>query len=381
MLPQAKRGRHAAAIGEASRSGRQPFGCSAVEATFVARRFFVYKLYRKTHPFKSEGSEEMNKTKRAFARAGLALAIAFSAGAAGAQGLSGKPIEFVVHTSPGGGTDVYARAVSEMLNREKLLGHPITVSNRTGGAGAIAYNYIKTRRGDPSVVLTVATGTLLAAAARPELGLPLDTYTPIALFAIDPQVIVVPVDSKYATMKDLIEAGKREPNKIGIAITSPAGAARLMLYHLDKQLGAKFNHVAFKGGADAVTAVAGGHVPFAAENLSEMFGFIESKRLRVLAVSGDTRLAAVPNAPTLKELGYAINVGTGRGFAMPAGVSKEAATAMETALKKVHDGAAWKDFAAKNMYENRYMGSAEFADYLQRRRVEIQDFLAYIGVK
>jgi tripartite-type tricarboxylate transporter receptor subunit TctC len=89
----------------------------------------------------------------------------------------------------------------------------------------------------------------------------------------------------------------------------------------------------------------------------------------------------VPNAPTLKELGYAINVGTGRGFAMPAGVSKEAATAMEAALKKVHDGAAWKDFAAKNMYENRYMGSAEFADYLQRRRVEIQDFLAYIGVK
>jgi tripartite-type tricarboxylate transporter receptor subunit TctC len=54
---------------------------------------------------------------------------------------------------------------------------------------------------------------------------------------------------------------------------------------------------------------------------------------------------------------------------------------MEAALKKVHDSAAWKDFAAKNMYENRYMGSAEFAEYLQRRRVEIQDFLAYIGVK
>jgi putative tricarboxylic transport membrane protein len=143
----------------------------------------------------------------------------------------------------------------------------------------------------------------------------------------------------------------------------------------------RFGYVAFKGGSDAVTAVAGGHVPFAAENLSEIFGFIEAKKLRVLAVTGDARLPAVPNAPTLKELGYPINVATGRAFAMPAGVPKDVPAKMEAALKKVHDSAAWKDFAAKNMYENRYMGSAEFAAYLQQRRAEMQDFLAYIGIK
>ena len=323
----------------------------------------------------------MQHSKRRITRALVAAAALAAASPLAAQGLPNKPIEFVVHTSPGGGTDVYARAVGEMLGREKLLPQPVTVSNRSGGAGANAYNYIKGKRGDPSIVLTVATGTLLAAAARPELALPLETYTPLALFAIDPQVIVVPYDSKFATMKDLVETGKREPGKIGTAITSPAGAARLLLYHLDKQAGVRFNHVAFKGGSDAVTAVAGGHLPFAAENLSEMFGFIEAKKLRVLAVTGDSRLPAVPNAPTLKELGYAINVGTGRGFAMPAGVPKDAAAQMEAALKKVHDGAAWKDFAAKNMYENRYMGSAEFADYLRRRGAEITEFLAYIGIK
>jgi putative tricarboxylic transport membrane protein len=321
----------------------------------------------------------MQKVMRVVAQI-CALGLLASAGVAFAQAFGSKPVEFVVHTSPGGGTDVYARAVAELLTREKLL-PSTTVSNRSGGSGANAYNYIKSKRGDPNVVLTVATGTLLAAAARPELGLGLETYTPLALFATDPQVIVVPADSKFATMKDLIEAGKREPGKIPMAITSPAGAARLMLYRLDKELGVKFAHVGFKGGSDAVIAVAGGHVPFAAENLSEMFGFIESKKLRVLAVTGDSRLAAVPNAPTLKELGYPITVATGRAFAMPAGVPKEAAVAMEAALKKVHDSAAWKDFAAKNMYENRYMGSAEFADYLQRRRAEIQDFLTYIGVK
>jgi putative tricarboxylic transport membrane protein len=322
----------------------------------------------------------MQKSRRAFI-ASTVLGLLAGAGGAGAQGFGSKPLELVVHTSPGGGTDVYARAVGDMLTREKLVPQGVTVSNRSGGAGAIAYNYIKSKKGDPNVMLTVATGTLLAAAARPELGLGLENYTPLALFATDPQVVVVPADSKFGSMKELIEAARREPGKIQMAITSPAGAARLLVYRLEKDVGVKFGYVAFKGGSDAVTAVAGGHVPFAAENLSEMFGFIEAKKLRVLAVTGDARLPAVPNAPTLKELGYPINVATGRAFAMPAGVPKDVAAKMEAALKKVHESAAWKDFAAKNMYENRYMGSAEFAAYLQQRRAEIQDFLTYIGIK
>ena len=322
----------------------------------------------------------MRKSKYALV-ALAAAALSCVVHVAGAQSLITKPMELVVHTTPGGGTDVFARAVAELLYREKRVSQPINVTNRSGGAGANAYNYIKSKRGDPTVMLTVATGTLLAASVRSDLGLGLENYTPLALFATDPQVIVVPVDSKFASVKDLIEAGKRDPGKTQMAITSPAGAARLLLYNLEKHVGAKFGYVAFKGGSDAVTAVAGGHVPFAAENLSEMFGFIEGKKLRVLAVTGDSRLAAVPQAPTLKELGYPINVSTGRAFAMPAGVPREAAQAMEASLKRVHDSPQWRDFAAKNMYVDRYMGSAEFAEYLQRRRAEIQDFLAYIGLK
>jgi putative tricarboxylic transport membrane protein len=296
-----------------------------------------------------------------------------------AQTFPSRPLEFVVHTSPGGGTDVFGRAVAEMIMREKIFTQPVTISNRTGGAGGVAFNYIKSKRGDPHAILTVATGTLLTAASRPELGFGLENYTPLAFFALDPQAIAVPADSKFRTMKDLIDAAKREPNAITSAITSATGTGRLLLYLLERETGAKFRFVSFKGGSEATTAVLGGHVPFTPENLSEMFSMVEAKKLRVLAVSGDKRLPAVPDAPTLKELGYGISVGTGRAFAMPAGVPKEAAAAMETALKRVHDSAAWKEFATRFMYEDVYLGSADTAQYFTKRRAEMAEFLAHIS--
>jgi putative tricarboxylic transport membrane protein len=100
----------------------------------------------------------------------------------------------------------------------------------------------------------------------------------------------------------------------------------------------------------------------------------------VLAVTGEKRLPAVPDAPTLLELGYPMMVlGTGRAFAMPAGVPKEAAAAMEAILKKLHQTPVWKEFAARNMYEEKFLGSAEFAEYMQKRNVELREFLTAVG--
>lgn len=316
-------------------------------------------------------------------RVGMTLAcmvIVLAAGATWSQTYPSRPIEFVVHTSPGGGTDVFARAVTEMLAREKLFSQPLTVANRTGGSGTVAFNHIKSKRGDPHFVLTIATGTLLTAASRTDLELGLDTYTPLAFFALDPQTIAVPADSKFASIRDLVEAGRREPNTIVGSIASATGTGRLLLYLIERETGAKFKYVSFKSGSEAATAVLGGHVPFTTENLSEMFPHVEARKMRVLAVTGEKRLSAVPDAPTLKELGYQISVGTGRGFAMPAGVPKEAAAAMEAALKRVHDSPAWKEFSAKYMFEDAYMGSAEFAQYLAQRRQEMQGFLMHIGL-
>jgi len=299
--------------------------------------------------------------------------------AAQAQTYPSKTIEFNVHTSPGGGTDLFARTVTDILAKEKVFSQAIIVSNRPGGSGGIAFNHVKARRGDPHVVLTMATGSFLTATVRKDLDLGLEHFTPLASFAVDPQVIAVGADSKFKTVRDLLEVGRKEPNTVTASITSATGTARLLLYLIERETGAKFRFVPFKSGSEATTAVAGGHTQFTPENLSEMLGLVEGKKLRVLAVTGEKRLPAVPDAPTLKELGYKIVVGTGRGFVMPAGVSKEAAATMEAALKRVYDSAAWKDFAKRNNFEDNWLGAAEWAKSLERQQSEMAEFLAYIS--
>jgi putative tricarboxylic transport membrane protein len=308
------------------------------------------------------------------------LLLALLSCAALAQSYPSRPLEFIVHTSAGGGTDIFGRVVAEILQQGKLVNQPINVVNRAGGGGAIAYNYIKTKRGDPHTVMVVATLAMITQTLRPELEIGMEHFTPIAFMAQDPQAVMVPADSPYKTLKDLIEAGKKNPDSIVASVTSPGGSGRLLVWLLERETGAKFKSVSFKSGGDAIIQVMGGHTQFTTENISEGYGAVEGRKLRVLAVTSATRLAIVPDAPTLKESGINLHVGTGRGFSMPAGVPKEAVAHMEGALAKAHKTPQWKEHAEKNFYENIWMGSAEYAKHLAERRAQHGEFLKAVGI-
>ncbi len=244
----------------------------------------------------------------------------------------------------------------------------------------IAFNYVKSKRGEPHTVLTIATGSFLTATARPDLDLGPEHFTPLAFFARDPQGIIVNADSKYKTFKHLIDDAKGQPDGIVCAVTSATGTGRQTLWRIERETGTKFKFVTFKAGSEAVLSVLGGHVPFTTENVSEAWAHIEAKKMRVLAVTTERRMPALPDVPTLTELGYKIQIGTGRGFGMPAGVPKEAAATMEAVLEKVHKSALWKDYSQKNMYEDHWMGSADFARYLTVQRAAQIEFVQAIGL-
>lgn len=307
------------------------------------------------------------------------LALLLAAASSGAQTFPSKPVEFVVHSGPGGGPDQFARVVTEIITKEKLLPQPVNVNNRTGGGGAIAFNFIKSKHGDPHYILGVGTGTLLAVAARPDTDLGLENFTPLAFFGLDAQVVAVAADSKYTNVRELIEAARREPNTQSAGVTSATGFGRQVLFLMERDLGAKFKSVIFKSGMDAALAVVGGHVLLTTENISETMPLVEGGRLRLLAVTTDKRAAVATAVPTMKEMGYPIVTGTGRGFAMPAGVPREAVVTMEAVLKRVHEHPAWKDFARRNAYEDIYMNGADFARYLARNREEMIVFLTGVG--
>lgn len=303
-----------------------------------------------------------------------------ASGIALAQPYPVKPIEITVHTSAGSGGDVVSRTMAEIARRENLLPQPFVVVNRVGGSGVIAYTYFKTRRGDPYSMLSI-TGTLLAMAHRPDTRIGLENYTPLALFAIDPQSIMVPADSPFKTFKELVDAAQRNPDSLVAATTSVQGTGRMVLYLIEKAVpGAKIKFVTFKGGGDAVIATAGGHTHFTTENLSEGKGLVDSKKLRVLAITADRRLPFAPDVPTLQELGYAVQAGTIRGFVFPAGVPKEAVATMEAALERAHKSVTWREHAAQHLYQDIYMGSAELGDFLAKRLVEYSEFYDAVGL-
>ena len=297
-----------------------------------------------------------------------------------AQPYPAKPVELMVHTSAGSGGDLVSRLVSEIVRREKILPQPLMVVNRVGGAGVTAFTFFKEKRGDPYHMLSV-TGTLIAMAYRPDVNIGLENYTPLALMAIDPQTIMVPADSPYKTFKELVEAARKAPSTLVAATTSVQGTGRQVVWMLERAApGAKFRFVTFKGGSEAITSTAGGHTTFTTENLGEGLSFVENKKLRVLAISSDKRLPQVPDVPTLQELGYPVVAGTIRGFTFTAGVPREAVTTMEAALSQVHSTPAWKEFVARNIFQDVFLGSADFAKFLAQRMKETSAFYDDVGL-
>lgn len=322
-----------------------------------------------------------NKDCRLSARSWVVCAMMIfgaSAGGAHAQAYPSKNIEWISHSSAGSGTDLFNRNVSGMLEKEKILNVPFVHTNRVGGNGLIAYQYLKSKKGDPYVVMAMSTTVILTQSILPDTGLALDSLTPIIRFAQDPQVVAVRAESKFKTYKELIAAAR--DGSVVAGVTGPTGSGRQTLHYIERDTGAKFKYVTFKGGGDAVLATLGGHVELTTENMSEMLPLVEAGKMRLLAVTGERRFKQAPDVPTLKDLGYKTVVATGRGFGMAPGIPREAAATMEKALKRVYDSQAYKEYADRNMFEDAYLNSADFAKALAAQRAEQLEFLKAVGI-
>jgi putative tricarboxylic transport membrane protein len=297
-----------------------------------------------------------------------------------AQSYPVKPIELVVHTAAGGGSDMVARTFAEVVAREKLLPQPLIVQNRSGGGGAIASSYVAGKRGDPYTVLSAAVSVVLSVPLRTGMDVGIDKFHPLGMIGIDLNALTVREDSPYRTAQDLVNAAKAKPKSINIGIGSTGATAHYFLYQIERLSGARFNVVSFKSGPDAAVAVLGGHVHATTENLADVIPHAEAKKMRILGIPSEKRLPAFPNVPTMKEQGLDLHIGAGRGFAAPAGIPRDAAVLLEQTVAKVHKSAGWREFMAKNMYEDIYLNGEEFGRYLVARQVDMTRFLTDMGL-
>lgn len=278
-----------------------------------------------------------------------------------------KPIEFVVHTKPGAGADILARTVSDILSKEKMVAQPITVANKSGGSGAVAFSYVAEKKSDPYVLLAAQPTLVTTSLKSGGSNFSIKSFAPLAGLAADESVVVVKADSKYKNMEDLISAAKKAPKAVsqgGGAI----GASDSIVGHLiQKATGVTFNYVSFGTGGEVPPALLGGNVDFIVANPAEVQGLVEGKKLRIIGVAADKRMEGAPDVPTLKEQGINVVYQSFRGIVAPAGIPADAAAYWEGVLEKMTKTEAWKKYLKDNSLTPSFMKSADFGKYLEEQ--------------
>jgi tripartite-type tricarboxylate transporter receptor subunit TctC len=217
-----------------------------------------------------------------------------------------RPLTVVSPFPPGGVADLTARPVAVAL--EKILKTPVAVVNKTGAAGAVGMQYVATSKPDGYTLLLALSSISIIPEADKLVGRPpaftVDQFEPIALISADPTILVVREESPWKTAAEFVEDARKRPDQISYSSSGIYGTLHMAMELLQQAAGIKLRHVPFPGGGPAVTALLGGHVDALASGPSVVFPQIKAGKLRPLASWGDQRLAALPDVPTFKELGY-----------------------------------------------------------------------------
>jgi len=314
----------------------------------------------------------------------IGLLLAAAAVPVHAQGFTpSKPIEFYTHTGPGGGGDVFARAISAAMDKEKLAPVRMQVINKTGGGGATAMAFLANEKKGDSHTIAVYTGLWITnPLMRKEANVTLKELTPLVGLVREPAMLVVKSDSPYKTLKDFIDAAKQNPGQLKQSAGSIGARDWVVRQLLMTNTGANWAYISFPGGGERIAALLGGHVNIMLVEPQEAGEHIRAGNMRVIAQVSDTRLAAFPNVPTIKESGFNItNVPQVRGVVGPPGIPPEVVAYYEDLFARFVKTPSWQKYLEDNLFEEGFMRSAELARFFDQHADITRAILKEGGVK
>jgi tripartite-type tricarboxylate transporter receptor subunit TctC len=248
-----------------------------------------------------------------------------------------KPVEFIIPAGTGGGADVMARFISPLISKYNLSPQPFISINKSGGAGAEGFIYVKGKKGDTHVIIITLSNLFTTPLAT---GVPFNwrDLTPVARLALDEFVLWVNAETPYKTAKEYIDAVKKSPGTFKMGGTGSAQEDQIITLQLEQALGVKFIYVPFKGGGDVAVNLVGKHVDSTVNNPNEAVSHWKAGRLRPLAIF-DTERLDLPDwktIPTVKEaLGQDIHYLMLRGIFAAPEVPKEVQDWYVNLVKKV----------------------------------------------
>ena len=293
-----------------------------------------------------------------------------------------KIIETVVHTGPGGGSDLFARAIAEMLQKEKLISQRMQVVNKSGGGPAVAMAYLAEKKGESHTVGFYTGVWVTNPLTTAEATVTMKDLTPVTRLVLEPAVIAVKADSPYKTMKDFIEAAKKSPKQLaqsGGTITSRDNLMRLLL---QKATGAQWNFISFPSGGERLSNLLGGHVQMMVIEPQEAGEQIRAGNLRVIATLTEKRLASMPNVPTIKEQGIDVPlIPQARGLVAPPAAPREVVQYWEGVFDAFVKTPTWKQYIEQNQFEDGYLKGPALNKFIDALKDQMREVLKEAGAK
>lgn len=293
-----------------------------------------------------------------------------------------KNIDWVVTSGPGGGSDIYTRMITNIMTKDGIVSRTFLVTNKTDGGGEVGRAQVsKTPKSRADhMLLTFNSGDLMPMVKNTPNRL--ENFTPIAIMAVDKQLLFKGEKSTYSTFEAAIKAVKSGAK---VVIGGSKGDDIATYEKLIAEIGVTTKdmpYITYDSTGDAITAILGGHVEFVISKPAAASEYVEAKRLTpVLALSTERFGGALASAPTLSELGKYKNVEVPvwRGVVGPKDMSPAAVAYWGAVLKKVSESATWKrDYIQKNMLLPQYMAPKEAAAYMANYQKE---YMKQEGIK
>lgn len=278
-----------------------------------------------------------------------------------------KEVTLICPWPPGGSSDLISRAIAQLASN-KYLGKPMVVVNRDGANGMVATTELAKTKPDGYTIALGASGLFVTQPfVQKDLGYKQDDFEFLVGLTNEPILLTVNANSPYKTLEDLIKDAKEKNKVIRYSNSGMGGIPQLCLDYLFQLAGVKSQPVPFKGGAPALTAILGEHVDAAASHPGEAIPHIKAGKLRPLAISSTQRFSALPDVPTMKELGFDIDMGVKKFVFAPKGLPDEARKVLTEVLQKIANDPEFKKTMEDNNIMMEVMSGKEVVDYFNKQ--------------
>jgi len=273
-----------------------------------------------------------------------------------------KGVEWVVTSSAGGGSSIFTQTIVDIITKNGFVDKNIIINYKTDGGGAVGRREVSMKKNESHILLTFNSGDLQPMVQRE--GGDLDGVTPLAVMALDGQILLVNLDSPYKSMNEVIAAlkgGKR------LIIGGSKSDDEAIYTAMKSKIGGDMEYLRSDSTGEALTQLLGGHIDLAIAKPAASFDLVSSGELRPLVAAGGSRFDAPFDAPTFKELGYDIEFEVFRGIVGPADMPAEAVAYWTDVFAKVAATPEWKDnYINKFMLVPKYLPAAEAKVYMQK---------------